>query len=130
MEAQNASTTEKKSNKEKDSEKEKDKDKDKKQQKAKLDPKDDPRNYDFPEEFGNVYIEFTSVNEAKRARRNIHLLKYNKKTVECEYHDETKFLMNDFKRLEPIQREARAQEFEGVENLAIEFTEPRESAPL
>ena len=44
--------------------------------KKKLDPLDDPRNYDFPLGFGSAFVEFTSVNEAKRARRFIHLLKY------------------------------------------------------
>lgn len=38
--------------------------------------------------------------------------------------------MNDFSRPKPIIREARGMEFEGVENLAIEFTEPRQSEPL
>lgn len=56
---------------------EKKKDKKKEKQKEKIKPEDDPRNYDFPEGFGNAYVEFTSMTEAKRARRNIHLLKYN-----------------------------------------------------
>ena len=70
------------------------------------------------------------MTEAKRARRNMHLLRYSKRIVECEYHDEFRFELNDFSRLEFIQREARAKEFEGVENLAIEFTEPRQSVPI
>ena len=103
---------------------------DKEKDKAKIDPRDDPRNYDFPVGFGNAYVEFTSVSEAKKARRNIHLLKYAGRTVECEFHDEIRFEANDFKPLQPVQIEERAQEFEGVENLAIEFTEPRQSEPL
>lgn len=86
---------------------------------------EDPRNYDYPEGFGSAFVEFTSVTEAKRARRNIHLLRFNNRLVECEYHDEVKFELNDFKRLEPLKREIRDQEFEGLENCAIEFTEPR-----
>jgi len=49
------------------------------------------KNYELPEGFGSAFIEFTSVFEARRARRNIHLLKYNDALVECVYHDETKF---------------------------------------
>lgn len=101
------------------------------QRKAKaLDPLDDTRNYDFPVSFGAAFVEFTSVTEAKRARRNIHLLKFGGRLVECEYHDEVRFELNDFKRLEPLKRETRDQEFEGLENCAIEFTEPRQSEPM
>lgn len=91
-------TGNKKQDKEKNKSDKGDKEK-KDKEKDKMDPADDIRNYDFPIGFGNAYVEFTSVIEAKRARRNIHLLKYNKKTVECEYHDEHKFMMNDFTRL-------------------------------
>lgn len=74
--------------------------------------------------FGNAYIEFTSTQEAKRARKHIHLMRYDNRLVECEFHDENKFERNDFRGLEKIQLEIRGAEFEGVENLAIEFNEP------
>jgi RNA recognition motif-containing protein len=99
-------------------------------EKHKLAPDDDPRNYDYPTGYGSAFIEFTSTTEAKRARRNIHLLKYNNRTVECEYHDEIKFELNDFSRVKPIKMEQRGQEFEGLENCAIEFTEPRQAEPM
>lgn len=99
-------------------------------QKKALEPLDDPRNYDYPEGFGNAYVEFTSVVEAKRARKNIHLLRFNNRLVECEYHDEAKFALDDFRRPEPIKREIREEGFEGLENCAIEFTEARPSEPM
>jgi len=68
-------------------------------QKEELKPLDDPRNYEYPDGFGCVFVEFTSVTEARRARRNIHLLKYNGRLVEVEYHDEARYALNDFKRL-------------------------------
>lgn len=50
--------------------------------------------------------------------------------VECEYHDEVKYTLDDFSKPEPVKREIRDQEFEGLENCAIEFTEPRQSEPM
>ncbi len=75
-------------------------------------------------------MEFTSVNESKRARKHIHLMKYNGRLVECEYHDENKFENNVFDKLKSVRIEKREKEFEGLENCAIEFTEPRPSEPM
>lgn len=72
-----------------------------------LKPLEDPRNYNYPEGFGSVFVEFYSVNEAQRARRFIHLLKYAGKVVECEYHDEDKYVNDFFARPDPIKREIR-----------------------
>jgi len=55
----------------------------KKPEKVRPAPSDDPRNYDYPEGYGSAFVEFTSVSEARRARRNIHLLKYDGRVVEC-----------------------------------------------
>ena len=95
-----------------------------------MQPLVDPRNYDYPDGFGSAFVEFTSVLEAKRARRNIHLLRFAGRLVECEYHDEGKFVIDDFNRPVPIKREIRDQAFEGLENCAIEFTEARPSEPM
>ena len=51
-------------------------------------------------------------------------MRYDNKLVECEYHDEGKFERDDFTGLDKIKLESRGEEFEGVENLAIEFNEP------
>ncbi len=104
--------------------------KDKNKKDSTLDPLDDPRNYNFPFGFCSAFIEYTSVMEARRARRNMHLLKFNNRTVECEFHDERNFEENNFMRLEPEKLEIRGFEFEGLENCAIEFTEPRQSEPM
>ena len=57
-------------------------------------------------------------------------MKYNERIVEAEYHDEERFERNEFERLMPIVIEERGKEFEGLENCAIEFTEPRPSEPM
>lgn len=88
---------------------------------ARLDPSDDLRNYDFPEGFGSAFIEFTSVIEARRARKNIHLTKYGNRMVECGYLSENKFDKNDFTREPLIQVEKPTGEFEGLEKFAIDF---------
>jgi hypothetical protein len=82
---------------------------------------DDPRNYDFPTGFGSAFIEFTSMYEAKRARRGIHLARYGSRMVECAYHDEGKFERNDFSLEETIKVEKPSGEFEGLEKFAIDF---------
>ena len=86
-----------------------------------LDPIDDIRNYDFPEGFGSAFVEFTSVYEARRARKNIHLGKYGQKTVECGYLDEGKFERSDFTREPLVQVEKPSGDFEGMEKFAIDF---------
>ena len=70
------------------------------------------------------------MQEAKRARKFIHLMKYNGHIVECDYHDERKFDRDDFTRPETVKMEKRSAEFEGLENCAIEFTEARPSEPM
>ena len=85
------------------------------------DPMEDIRNYEFPEGFGNAYVEYTSVQEAKRARRGIHLARYGYKMVECVYHDESKFERNDFTKEQTIKIEKPSGEFEGLEKFAIDF---------
>lgn len=88
-------------------------------------PEEDPNNYDYPQGFSSAFVEFTSINEAKRARKYINLLKYAGRIVECEYFDEEKFERGDLSSEEVQKREKMGLEFEGLENCAIEFTEPR-----
>ena len=88
---------------------------------TRLNPEDDPRNYDFPVGFGCAFVEFTSLLEAKRARKNIHLAKYANRMVECAYLSEAKFYANDFTREDLIQVEKPSGEFEGLEKFAIDF---------
>jgi hypothetical protein len=86
-----------------------------------LDPQDDARNYDFPEGFASAFIEFTSLYEARRARKQIHLAKYGNRMVECNYWDEGKFELADFTREALIRAEKPTGEFEGLEKYAIDF---------
>jgi len=88
---------------------------------SRLDPLDDPRNYDFPIGFGSAFVEFTSISESKRARKSIHLAKYNGRMVECAFHNEIKFEKNDFSCDETIKIEKPSGEFEGLERFAIDF---------
>jgi RNA recognition motif-containing protein len=70
--------------------------------KVKVSFDEDPRNYEFPIGFGSAFVEFTSTIEAKKARKCIHLLKYNGRLIETEFFDEDKFYENDFSEIEVI----------------------------
>ena len=65
---------------------------------------EDRRNYDWPTGFGAAFVEFEKVEEAIRARRGIHLLRYGEDTkkhkkaelVECSYLGEREYRAYDF----------------------------------
>ena len=70
-----------------------------------LHPMQDRRNYDWPEGFGAIFVEFDTVQEAVQARQGIHMLKYGQDTkktkadyVMCSYITETQFRTNQFSR--------------------------------
>ena len=58
------------------------------EKKKEIEAVDDIRNYDLPPGFGSIFVEFANEIDAKAARRNLHLLKYENRTVECCYWDE------------------------------------------
>jgi hypothetical protein len=65
--------------------------------KEELDPYNDIRNYDFPDGFGSAFILFKNTGDCIRARKAIHLMKYNKsQVVECVFLTEKKFQDDNF----------------------------------
>lgn len=69
-------------------------------------------------------MEFTSIHEAQRARKGMHLAKYGNRIVECAFVDEKKFAEADFTRGEEellIKIEKPSGDFEGLEKYAIDF---------
>lgn len=45
---------------------------------------------------GKVFIEYTSIEETKEAKKALQGRLFDNKTVECTYHDENKYTKNDF----------------------------------
>lgn len=55
--------------------------KNKKGKNTEIEPIDDVRNFDFPEGFGSVFIQFENDAEALLAKQSIHMTKYDNKLV-------------------------------------------------
>lgn len=50
-------------------------------------PIDDITYFNLPDYFGCIFVQFSSVDEALEARRNLHMLKYGGRTIECGFYD-------------------------------------------
>ena len=48
---------------------------------------------------GKVFIEYSSIDESKVAKKALQGRLFDNKTVECTYHDENKYNRNDFEWL-------------------------------
>lgn len=59
-------------------------------------PTQDIRNYDFPPGFGNAFVEFESIDDCKKARKGLHLMKHSGKLIECSYWLEQQYKEKEF----------------------------------
>ena len=79
--------------------------------------------------FGNAYVEFVSMEEAKAARKELIGRKYGENFVDVWYHNEEKFANDDFSLPGIITTgKENMGEFEGMQHLAIEFKDGGQSS--
>lgn len=79
--------------------------------------------------FGNVYVEYVSEEDAKKARKELNGRRYGKSFVEVSYHSLEKFENDDFSEPEIITTgKENMQGFEGMEHMAIEFKDGVQSS--
>ena len=84
-------------------------------------PIDDIRNFDLPSGFGNIYVEFDTLEHAVEAKRNMNMLNFDSRLIEAHFWDEHKFQKDDYKMPTVQATKERDTAYIGIENLAIDF---------
>ena len=83
-------------------------------------------NFTFPDGYGHAYVEMASVEDAIRVRRYMNLLVYGDKPIEIGYLNHSKYLNNELQAWSKVEkRKEMSDAFEGLENIAIDFSDPR-----
>ena len=79
--------------------------------------------------FGNAYVEFMTLESAKKARKQLNMRKYGELFIKVSYHSEEKFEKDDFTELAIVTTgKENMSGFEGMEHLAIEFKDGAQSS--